>query len=76
MATAEEVEAEDQQLWTVEYSSKYPIVDANTDPSAAVIELDSIFAWSVRNNEVLSALSRLLSMNASRFQTCQWCYVS
>ena len=59
MATAEEVE---DQLWTVEYSSKYPIVGANTDPSAAVNELDSIFAWSVRNNEVCrsSAFSRLL----------------
>ena len=46
---------EDQQLWTLEYTSAYPPAhDTTTDESAAISELDTIIAWSRGRNEVVN----------------------
>ena len=47
------VVGQDQQLWTIEYSSEYPPAhDTTTDESTAISELDGIIEWSRGRNEV------------------------
>merc|ERR1712166_600877 len=50
----------DQQLWTIEYSSQFPVAGQDIDEATAIKEIDNIITAAQEKNEALGITGRLL----------------